>query len=400
MKPRIFINIHYLEIGGAETALIGLLQAMAPERADVDLFLNDPRGEMMNYIPGWVNVLPACRPYTMIERPVKEVLKAGFIRIAIARLWAKVRFWFYARRKRPIDGSAIFGYVARCVTPFLPSLRHLGEYDLAISFLAPHDIVLKKVRAKKRICWIHTDYTHIDVNRSLELPVWSGYDRIASISADVTRTFCEVFPSLRDRITEIENVLSPEFVRRRAVEFQPTDMPTVENGVTLLTIGRYSYPKRLDGIPAICRRLVERGIAVRWYIIGYGGSDDYIRRAIAEEGMEKNVIMLGKRENPYPYIKACDWYVQPSRYEGKSVVVREAQILCRPVIVTAYPTAASQVKNGVDGVIVPMAADECAAAMAEVLTEGVSGRRISEYLSSHDYGNESEVEKIYNLTGL
>lgn len=400
MKPRIFINIHYLEIGGAETALIGLLQAMEPERADVDLFLNDPRGEMMNYIPGWVNVLPACQPYTMIERPVKEVLKAGFIRIAIARLWAKVRFWFYARRKRPIDGSAIFGYVARCVIPFLPSLRHLGEYDLAISFLAPHDIVLKKVRAKKRICWIHTDYTHIDVNRSLELPVWSGYDRIASISADVTRTFCEVFPSLRDRITEIENILSPEFVRLRAVEFQPTDMPTVENGVTLLTIGRYSYPKRLDGIPAICRRLVERGIAVRWYIIGYGGSDDYIRRAIAEEGMEKNVILLGKRENPYPYIKACDWYVQPSRYEGKSVVVREAQILCRPVIVTAYPTAASQVKNGVDGVIVPMAADECAAAMAEVLTEGVSERRISEYLSSHDYGNESEVEKIYNLTGL
>lgn len=400
MKPRIFINIHYLEIGGAETALIGLLQAMEPERADVDLFLNDPRGEMMNHIPGWVNVLPSEGAYTMIERPIGEVVRAGYWGIAAARLWAKVRFWFYARRKRPIDSSAIFGYVARCVTPFLPSLRHLGEYDLAISFLAPHDIVLKKVSAKKRICWIHTDYTHINVNRALELPVWSGYDRIASISADVTRTFCEVFPSLRDRIMEIENILSPEFVRCRAVEFQPTDMQTVENGVTLLTIGRYSYPKRLEEIPSICRRLTDGGAAVKWYIIGYGGSDEYIRRAIAEEGMEKNVILLGKRENPYPYIKACDWYVQPSRYEGKSVVVREAQILCRPVIVTAYPTAASQVKDGVDGVIVPMAADECAAAMADVLTDERLKNKITEHLSCHDYGNRSEVEKIYELLRL
>lgn len=67
------------------------------------------------------------------------------------------------------------------------------------------------------------------------------------------------------------------------------------------------------------------------YIIGYGGSDEYIRRAIATEGMDGRVILLGKRENPYPYIKACDWYVQPSRYEGKSVVVREAQMLGKAV---------------------------------------------------------------------
>lgn len=399
MKPRIFINIHYLEIGGAETSLIGLLQALDPERVEVDLFLNDHRGEMMAYIPDWVHLLPSRKAYTMIERPIKEVIRAGYWHIAAARLWAKMRFWWYVRTQKAVDGSAVFGYVGKYVTPLLPALKQLGEYDLAISFVTPHNIVRDKVRARKKICWIHTDYTCIDVNTALELPVWSGYDRIVSISDDVTCNFCQLFPSLADKIVKIEHVLSPDFIRQRAdAEPRPTDMPPLEEGYVLLTIGRYCAAKKLEDIPMICRRLNDKGLAVKWYIIGYGGSDAYIRKAIAEYGMERNVILLGKRTNPYPYIKTCDWYVQPSRYEGKSVVVREAQILGKPVLITAYPTAASQVRNGVDGIIVPLEVEACAAGIADALTDQAQRQSITAYLASHDYGNEREVEKIYSFT--
>ena len=399
MKPRIFINIHYLEIGGAETSLIGLLQALDPERVEVDLFLNDHRGEMMAYIPDWVHLLPSRKAYTMIERPIKEVIRAGYWHIAAARLWAKMRFWWYVRTQKAVDGSAVFGYVGRYVTPLLPALKQLGEYDLAISFVTPHNIVRDKVRARKKICWIHTDYTCIDVNTALELPVWSGYDRIVSISDDVTCNFCQLFPSLADKIVKIEHVLSPDFIRQRAdAEPRPTDMLPLEEGYVLLTIGRYCAAKKLEDIPMICRRLNDKGLAVKWYIIGYGGSDAYIRKAIAEYGMERNVILLGKRTNPYPYIKTCDWYVQPSRYEGKSVVVREAQILGKPVLITAYPTAASQVRNGVDGIIVPLEVEACAAGIADALTDQAQRQSITAYLASHDYGNEREVEKIYSFT--
>ena len=397
-KKRILINIHYLEIGGAETALIGLLQALDHKRVDVDLFLNDHRGEMMVYIPTWVNVLPPCKAYTMIERPIKAVIKAGYIHIALARLWAKIRFWLYARKKHPIDGSAIFGYVGKCVTPLLPSLKHLGEYDLAISFVTLHNIVLDKVLAKKKICWIHTDYTNIDVNTALELPIWSGYDHIVSISKEVTKNFCQIFLTLYNKIIEIENILSPKFIRQQAdIESPPSDMQKVEHGYTLLTIGRYCAAKKLEEIPVICRMLIEKGLIVKWYVIGYGGSDEYIRKAIVEESMEENVILLGKRANPYPYIKLCDWYIQPSRYEGKSVVVREAQILGKPVIITDYPTSASQLQNGVDGIIVPMNVDKCAEAIAVALTDERLKKSIVDYLVTHNYGNKSEVEKIYSL---
>lgn len=165
----------------------------------------------------------------------------------------------------------------------------------------------------------------------------------------------------------------------------------------LLSIGRFSEAKNYDNVPDICRRMVKEGVDVKWFIIGYGGDEQLIRRKIEEAGMQEHVIILGKRSNPYPYIKACDIYVQPSRYEGKSVTVREAQMLCKPVVVTDYPTASSQIKNGVDGVIVPMDNEGCAKGLAEVITDKALQEHLVAYLKTNDYGNESEVDKIYRI---
>lgn len=396
-KPRIFIDIHYLEIGGAETSLIGLLQALDPTKVDVDLFVHDHRGEMMAFIPQWVNLLPEIPAYTLIERPIKEVLQKGYIRLVLARLIAKWQFRNYAKKNHPTDGSALFGYIGKCVTSILPSLKQFGFYDLAISFITPHNIVLEKVEAKKKMCWIHTDYSNIDVNAALELPVWGGYDYIASISEEVGKGFCSVFPSLESKLIEIENILSPSFVRKRSLEFIPQNMPTPKDEITFLTIGRYCYAKKMEEIPILCRLLREKGLPIKWYIIGFGSYAEEIRKAILQEGMQEHVIMLGKKTNPYPYIKACDWYIQPSRYEGKSVVVREAQILQKPVIITAYPTAASQITHEVDGVIVPLPVEACAEEMAKAILNKELKNRLIEYLQTHDYGNESVVSKIYQI---
>ena len=117
-----------------------------------------------------------------------------------------------------------------------------------------------------------------------------------------------------------------------------------------------------------------------------------IRSKITEAGMENHVIILGKKSNPYPYIKACDIYVQPSRYEGNSVTVREAQILCKPVVVTDYSTVRNQVRNGEDGVIVPMDNSECALCIAGLVRDHARSVKIkiSDFLSKNDFGNLKE----------
>lgn len=399
MKPKILVLIHYLELGGAEISLIGLLGAIDKSRYDIDLFVYSHQGELMNSIPDGVNLLPEIKKYSTIEKPMIEVLKMGYADIVIARLLAK---WqaarYYRRAKSQKENSSIFHYLFRNVTPLLPDIMPEVEYDLAIGFLSPFQILRDRVRAKKKIGWIHTDFNVLEINRKAELPVWDSCDLIASISPAITESFLKVFPSLEPKIVEIENILSPDFVRARAEEFDAdVEMPRDDSRINLLSVGRFCTAKNYDNLPFICKHLVDSGIDLRWYIIGFGGDEELIRRRIAEAGMEKYVIILGKRTNPYPYIKACDIYVQPSRYEGKSVTVREAQMLCKPVVVTAYPTASSQIRNGVDGAIVPMDNRGCAESIRAFIENRELRQRIVEYLKTHDFGNEAEVGKIYEL---
>ena len=396
MKPRIFIAIHYLELGGAEISLIGLLNAIDTSLYDVDLFVYSHQGELMKMIPLGIRLLPEVKEYAQIEKPIKEVLKQGGWKVAWARLRAKCQYRKYVKRAHPQEGSAIFQYVFDAVTPVLPDLFEYGEYDLAISFLTPHNVVADKVNAKKKVAWIHTDYTKVSVNVEKELPVWSRFDYVVSISPDVTHTFLSVFPSLRDKIVEIANILSPLFVRQRADE--QVDLSLMEQGsMKILSVGRYSYPKNFDNVPDILRCIRLKGIDASWFLIGYGGDEGLIRQKIEEVGMQKWVHLLGKQENPYPYIKACDIYVQPSRFEGNSVTVREAQMLCKPVVVTNYPTAHSQVKDGLDGIIVPMENEKCAEGIVKFVQDKDLQSSLISYLHSHDYGNEREVEKVYKL---
>ena len=391
-KPRIFINMHYMELGGAEISLIGLLRAIDYKKYDVDLFIHSHRGELMGSIPEEVNLLPEIKKYASLEMPIQWCVKRGFIDIVIARAVYKIVKRIYLKMHPGIRDDD--DYFRSCITTwFLPKINPSKEYDLAISFLTPHKIVLDKVKARKKVAWIHIDYSSLRVDPVLPLAIWGEYDKIISISKDITKTFISVFPSLADKIMEIENIISPDYVRQCADKLSVCN-EMAAHGIRLLSIGRFSYQKNFDNVPDICRRILTKGLDVTWYLIGYGGEEALIREKIKEAGVENNVIILGKRTSPYPYIKECDIYVQPSRYEGKSITVREAQILYKPVAITAYATAGSQVKHGEDGVIVPMDNEDCANKLAEFIQDKPLQDRIISYLHTHDYGNENEVEKL------
>lgn len=167
--------------------------------------------------------------------------------------------------------------------------------------------------------------------------------------------------------------------------------------MNLCSVGRFSEAKNFDNVPNICKQLIDNGCKVKWYLIGYGSDEHIIKQKIRENGMEKDVIVLGKKINPYPYIKACDIYVQPSRYEGKAVTVREAQILCKPVIITSFETSRSQLTEGVDGVIVPMDNTGCAKGIKAFIINGELQQELIKNCKTTDYGNENEINKIYRF---
>lgn len=395
MKKRILFWMPSMHIGGAESALIGLLCALDYTKVDVDLFLNRHEGELLNDIPSEVNILDEVKQYTCLAEPLLRTIKRGHPLIAAARVVGKIAAKRFSHGKA--DGGVTGEYSHKFTQWLMPRIQRKVSYDLAVSFVTPHYFVAKKVSARNKVAWIHTDYSKLIVDVKSQLKMWGAYDRIVSISEAVGENYLKVFPQLGDKLVLIENIMPVNSVREKAE--QPIDLPNdnTDGAIRLLSIGRFCNAKNFDNVPEICSLLLKQGLNVYWYLIGYGEDEQEIKKNIMKNGMQDRVLILGKKKNPYPYIKACDVYVQPSRYEGKAVTVREAQALGKPVVITDFPTAKSQLHEGVDGLIVPMNNKGCAEGIAELLRSPEQMRKLSEACLSNDYSNAAEAEKLYAM---
>lgn len=394
-KKKILIFSQAMELGGVERSLLGLLDSIDYDRYDVDLFLMRHSGELMPYLNPKANLLPEIPQYASLAVPMASLIRSSQFGVLCGRLQGKLA----AQRfdKKYPSGKPSIAALTYSHKYTLRSMPQISDkiYDLAISFLTPHYFTRERVKAKKYAAWIHTDYTALSFDRATEIVMWGKYDAICGVSEQASKGFQTAFPELAGKVQTIENILPKELICKQAEEPQ-TDMPS-EEGIVLLSVGRFCDAKNFDNVPDICRRLVADGLDVKWYLIGYGGDEPLIRQKIAETGMQDRVIILGKKDNPYPYMRACDLYVQPSRYEGKAVTVREAQMLGKPVVITDYATSSSQLEDGVDGVIVPMDNVDCTAGIAALLRDPARMQQLSKNCEKRDYTNSAEVEKIYAL---
>lgn len=398
MKKKILVLMPSMFIGGAERSLIGLLDSIDYSKFDVDLFLYRHEGEFLNLIPKEVNILPQNNSYTTFDTPIKSLLFSNKFRFGVARLLAKFDIKNNQKQGNEINVWSSMQFISKRLLPMLPEIN--GEYDMAINFLGIADVLGNKVNAKKKLAWIHTDYSELIPNKELDLKTYSNVDYIINVSKHCEDKFLKVYPQFREKSLVIENILSNNFVKSQADEkIDELFLKDNKDEIRLLSIGRFSDAKNFDNIPYICKDLLALGCNIKWYIIGYGGDEELIKSKIVEFGMEEKVIILGKKANPYPYIKACDIYVQPSRYEGKAVTVREAQILNKPVVITNFATAKSQLKDGFDGIIVPMDNEGCARGIANLINDKELQNRLIENTKISDYSNKNEVNKIYDILG-
>ncbi len=398
MKKRILMVSHGLEIGGAESSLIGYLHALA-EKKDVqtDLFLYKHCGELMEYIPKGINLLPENNRYTCLATPIKKVINKGHLLIAAGRAIGKKKAKAYLIKNGLYAKKSAVGieYSHKYTKRFMPTISDT-EYDLAVSFLTPHYFVAEKVKAKKKVAFIHTDYSYITVDTVSELAMWSKYDAIAAVSEAVKESFVMLFPSLASKVAVIENINPVALIKARADEFEPTDEMPDDGYIKLLSVGRFCDAKNFESIPYKISLLKKKGVKAKWYIIGYG-DDSLIKASIKNTSTENEVVILGKKTNPYPYIKRCDIYAQPSRYEGKAVTVLEAQILEKFVIISNYKTANSQLINGVNGVIAPMDDEGFVDTLYEFILKDNNRNDIISNCKTEDFSNSVMAKKLIDL---
>lgn len=384
-----------MEVGGVERSLISMLDNFDYDNHEVDLMLYSHTGDFIPLLNNKVNLLKEDRKYSTFRKSIVEIFKQGNILLGSSRILARI----FANLKGKINKINEYGVYQmqlmwKYALPFLPKIEK--EYDIAISYLWPHYFIAEKVKARKKIAWIHTDYSTIETDVNLDLKMWDKFDHIIAVSEECKNAFLIKYPTLNEKIRVIENITSPEFIKKMAKE--NIEEIWEENSFKILSVARLSHAKGIDRAVKALKVLHERGLTnIKWYVVGYGGDEEIIRKLIEENNLQESFILLGKKVNPYPYMKRCDLYVQPSRYEGKAVTVGEAQILGKPVIITNYTTAKSQVKEDFDGYICDSTIEGIADGIEKLFGDKALRDKLSCNCKKSDYRNSNELNKLYDL---
>lgn len=389
---KILISSFDMEVGGVERSLISMLSNFDYKNNKVDLMLYSHTGDFMKLLPSHANLLSESKLYKTFRMSIAQILRCGEFPLGLARLLAKYKAGL---NKFGENGLRQMQYMWKYSLPFLPSLPQ--KYDVAISYLWPHYFVSDKVTAKTKVAWIHTDYSSVDTDIELDLEMWNKFDHIVAVSEECKKSFISKYRKLASKVMVIENLNSPEFIRKMADEKVDSAMFN-DHRFKLITVARLSHAKGIDNAVKALKILKTRGYHdIAWYVVGYGGDEDLIRGLIDKNGLADSFILLGKKSNPYPYVKKSDLYVQPSRYEGKAVTVTEAQILGRPVLITNYPTAGSQVKDMIDGWITPLSVKGIADGIEMLYRDEKLRLKLADNCCHTDHCNSGELEKLYRL---
>ncbi|MEH6891946.1 glycosyltransferase [Bacillus sp. JJ864] len=385
-----------MEVGGVERSLISMLENFDYKNYAVDLMLYRHQGDFMDLITSKVNLLDEISQYTTFRKSIGETFKDKQYSIGLARVLSKVKAEFIGRTKRITEpGYYQMQLMWKYALPFLPKVDK--EYDVAISFLWPHYFIADKITAKKKIAWIHTDYSTIEPDVSMDLNMWNKFDYIVAVSEACKNSFVNKYNKLENKVVVIENITSPEFIKQMA-NAEVNNPMAVDQRFKVVTVARLSHAKGIDSAVRALKMLKDKSYNdIVWYVVGYGGDEAMIKDLIKDLKLEADFILLGKQTNPYPYIKEADLYVQPSRYEGKAVTVCEAQILSKPIMITDYTTAKSQVRDGVDGYITELSVEGIANGIEKLYKDSVMRKELINNCVKTDYSNGYELEKLYEV---
>lgn len=352
MKKILFV-INTLGRGGAENALIQLIKKLDKNEYDISLYVILGQGELIEKVPEHVHVLnESFDASSVLSREGKKMMKkrifgmffknaAVFKNIFyIISNWVKMVF-----KGRVLPDKLLW----KTLSDASPVFEE--KYDLAVAFLegASAYYVNKYVNADKKAAFIHVNYVEAGYSRKLDKDVYTGFDRIFTVSGDVRESFISEYPECEDKTKIFENIIDKEYVLKKGEE--AGGFEDEFNGKRILTIARLTAQKAIDVSVESMKILSESGENVRWYVLGDGELREKLKSRIEKHDLKDKFILLGVKDNPFTYLKQCDIYVHATRFEGKSMAIREAQIMGKPIIVSDCNSNAELVKDNEDALV-------------------------------------------------
>lgn len=394
----ILIVIHDMESGGGQRSLLSFLKCLEKSgkliNYKIDLLIAKPTGIFFPQLPSGIRILPINKELLWLGTSLGDkILKDNF---SIKGLFGKIKWKIRKKSRKFIADLNEEQQLWECWKKFIP-LNQI-QYDIAISYMNgfPNYYVIDKVIAKKKILWIHNEYQKLRYNSDYDRPYYEKCDRIITISQKCLESFVEVFPSFKNKIYILENITISDDILKLGNQNIKTEYENCHK-LKVLSIGRLSEQKGFDLAINAAKILKKSGLDFLWLIIGEGPDREKLQLLITKNKLNDCVKLIGLRKNPYVYIKQCNLFVQSSRFEGKSIVLDEAKIFCKPIVVTNYDTVFDSIRNKENGLIVDMNSKAIASGIQLLINNKEIALDFTRKLKNTDTGYEKELNKYIQV---
>lgn len=215
-----------------------------------------------------------------------------------------------------------------------------GTYDTEIAFIegyATRIVGGSTNKKSKKLAWLHTDMcnnhwsaiSYKDSNE--ERMIYGRFNKIVGVSKSVAESISKLYPEV-DNVIVLYNPIDERLIVEKSTE--RISLKCDEKAFKFISIGRLVVEKGYDRVIPLINELNYNGYNIQLYLIGDGAERSKLEKLIKDLNLEDKVFLLGFKDNPYPYLKACDAFICSSRIEGLSTVVAEALILGLPVVAT------------------------------------------------------------------
>lgn len=394
MKKNLLFVIDSLVGAGAEKSLVTLLSLLDYSRYSVDLVLLRHGEILEELVPKEVNILEPLTYTNFTSLNLKESFIYSVRKLDFKLLFSRLKYSVAIRLRKYSNAqkARIFWQSVSKVIENNPK-----TYDVAISYAqgVPTFYVAEKIKAKKKFAWVNVSYRLDCKEAAFQKQFYDQYNNIVAVSDSTREILMETFPNYNIKV--LYDINDPQFISAMAdMEINYEDH---FNGVKILTIGRFAHQKGYDIALEACKKLKEKGINFRWYVLGKGPLKEEMLDYIRENDLEDQIVLLGVTANPYPFVKNCDIYVQTSRFEGFGLAIAEARMLNKPVVTTRFDAVFSQMIDGKNGLVVDMNAEAVYEGVMKLIENDNLRENIITFLQAEKKGNVEELEKFYQLIG-
>ncbi|TDL31812.1 glycosyltransferase [Jeotgalibacillus sp. S-D1] len=391
MKQKIIFMVINMNVGGTEKALLNMLEELPEEQFDVTVFMLEKYGGFLESLPKRVQI-DYLTEYKELRNFINLPPKSNALKIIKeGKLINGLSFSIiYLVSKITKNKSLFYKYLLRNVSVLKK------EYDIAVAYAGPMDFisyfVSHKIKAKKKVQWIHFDVTKIGIDSKFMNDIYKKFNTVFTVSHGAKEKIIQLIPSLKGKTEVFHNIVLPTEILNLSKEHK--GFSDNFEGIRILTVGRLNEEKGQDLAIKAMAKLIQEGFNIKWYCIGEGSSRKKYERLIADNNLQDHFILLGSNPNPYPYMAQCDIYVQPSRHEGYCITLTEAKILRKPIVTTNFIGSDEQIVSGKTGLITEPDEEKLYFAIKKMLNNSKIGTYFSDNLSSSSFKKVNEMQRL------